>query len=239
MFVTLSRRSALWKVFALGIAIAAGIWAVQGALGRRDELAAGGRLRPLERVEAEDAVALTFDLDYGDGAVPTILAALARSGVRATFFVSGTWAETYPEVGQAIVQAGHEIGALGFRRRDMSELEASEIRDDLSATLAAIGTFAPAPTLFRPPLGRTSDRLLGQALELGLTTVTWSLEPGRFSASAAARRMLRLARPGSIIRLPAGELDEATPALLEELLARLASRRLQPVPLGPLLRGGE
>ncbi len=51
-------------------------------------------------------------------ALPIVLADLAEAGVRATFFVEGVNAQTYPQALRSIVDAGHECAYHAWRHED-------------------------------------------------------------------------------------------------------------------------
>ena len=55
-----------------------------------------GREVPIYSVERDDnKIALTFDCAWGDEDMDAILTTLDKYGVKATFFVVGTWVENY------------------------------------------------------------------------------------------------------------------------------------------------
>lgn len=58
-------------------------------------------------------VALTFDSAWGTEDLEQILSILKKHNAPATFFVTGEWAEKYPEAILSIDQAGHEIANHG------------------------------------------------------------------------------------------------------------------------------
>jgi peptidoglycan/xylan/chitin deacetylase (PgdA/CDA1 family) len=63
---------------------------------------------------------------YGPRAgLPRLLEVLARHDARATFFVPGFTAETYPDAVRAIVDAGHEVGHHGYVHEVVTELSAA------------------------------------------------------------------------------------------------------------------
>ena len=49
-------------------------------------------------------------------AIPLILGMLERHGLKATFFVPGVTAETYPDSVKAIIHAGHESVVTGYEQ---------------------------------------------------------------------------------------------------------------------------
>ena len=54
--------------------------------------------------------------------LPRLLRVLARHDARATFFVPGLTAETYPDAVRAIVDGGHEVGHHGYVHEVVTEL---------------------------------------------------------------------------------------------------------------------
>ncbi len=54
--------------------------------------------------------------------VPRILELLDKYKIKATFFIPGHTADTYPEVCQEIVKRGHEVGHHGYVHEDPTEL---------------------------------------------------------------------------------------------------------------------
>lgn len=133
-------------------------------------------------------VALTFDhdalsspVDRGEGpvlrsrgefgprvGVPRILDLLARHEIRATFFVPGHTAVTFPESVGSIVAAGHELACHGWAHEDLAVRPPAEQRAILVRSRDAIGqAFGEAPAGFRAPYWSISDETLPLVEELG------------------------------------------------------------------------
>ncbi|BAM02722.1 polysaccharide deacetylase family protein [Phycisphaera mikurensis] len=175
--------------------------------------------------------ALTFDDGPHPVGTPLVLEALARRGVRATFFVIGQHVERHPELVREIRDAGHLIGNHSHRHGHADALRGRRFwRRELGrcgdAVEAACGV---RPTLFRPPMGVKSPLQAAAVRDLGLAAVTWSRR-GRDGRRADPQRILdRLgdAGPGEILTLhdgtdPAFDRDpRPTAAALDPLLHRL------------------
>ncbi|MEZ0348065.1 MAG: polysaccharide deacetylase family protein [Thermus sp.] len=149
--------------------------------------------------------ALTFDDAPHPLFTPLLLDLLARSGVKATFFVIGRNAEAYPYFVRDLVAAGHELGNHTYHHVRLPKLPPEEVRRELllcNQVLAAItGT---TPRYFRPPGGRYSPEVLRIARELGLATVFWTDDPGDYAGLAPGvleRRLEAHLRPGGIVLL--------------------------------------
>jgi peptidoglycan/xylan/chitin deacetylase (PgdA/CDA1 family) len=93
-------------------------------------------------------------------ALPIVLAELAGAGARATFFVEGVNAETYPEALRSIVAADHECAYHAWRHEDWSRLSEAEEHENLTRGLAAMRASGLEPAGFRPPGGLLGDRTL-------------------------------------------------------------------------------
>ncbi|HEX2655610.1 MAG TPA: polysaccharide deacetylase family protein, partial [Xanthobacteraceae bacterium] len=110
---------------------------------------------------ADREVVLTFD----DGPLPPyttrVLETLAAECVKATFFLVGRQASTYPSMVQRIYNEGHTIGThsqnhpLIFTRLPLSDAE-QEVRQGIASVSAALGNPRALAPFFRfPGLGRS------------------------------------------------------------------------------------
>ncbi len=150
--------------------------------------------------------ALTFD-DGPGPSTPDVLDALAREGVRATFFVLGRQAERHPDTVRRIAAEGHQIANHGYDHGILIFRGAAHVRDQLArceaAVAAAAGPDAMSP-LFRAPHGFRGPATAPAARRAGYRVAAWtrgvfdSAEPG---AAAIARRATRALEPGTILLL--------------------------------------
>jgi peptidoglycan-N-acetylglucosamine deacetylase len=161
-------------------------------------LARGPRDRP--------RAALTFD-DGPGPSTPAVLDALAREGVRATFFVLGRQARRHPDLVRRIVADGHQLashgddhGILIFRGSGhvAAQLRATEdaVREACGAD--ALSRVFRAPHGFRGPLTWAAARRSGYRMAGWTRGVFDSAEPG---APAIADRATRALRPGAVLLL--------------------------------------
>src|SRR5436309_611809 len=122
------------------------------------------------------SVALTFD----DGPHPVttrrILALLAATRHRATFFVLGAKARRYPEVVREIHAAGHTLAVHGDRHDRLHAFRMPwRVRDELLRAVRAVEDVTGVrPRYFRPPLGHTSVTTTRGARRAAMTLVSWS-----------------------------------------------------------------
>src|SRR5262245_10556002 len=197
------------------------------------------------------SVALTFD----DGPHPVttrrILAALAPTRHRATFFVLGAKARRHPDVVREIHAAGHTIGLHGDRhdRRHAFRLPGRVHDELLRAAQVVEDATGVRPRFFRPPLGHTSITTTRGVRRAGMTVVGWATRGldgmrGR-TPEAVVARVERSLTDGAIVMLhDASEYDDFEPASAEalpELLRLLDDRGWTSVGLSTLLDhpGGE
>jgi peptidoglycan/xylan/chitin deacetylase (PgdA/CDA1 family) len=140
--------------------------------------------------ESRQTVCLTFDFDalsvwLGDdpsatpamlsrgefGArvgVPRILGLLAESDIRATFFVPGHTAESFPAAVEAILAAGHEIAHHGYGHVDPSRQTVDEERRSMERAMHVLERFIGAPPVgYRSPSWDYSEATLSLLVEFG------------------------------------------------------------------------
>ncbi|MFC6064174.1 polysaccharide deacetylase family protein [Streptomyces ochraceiscleroticus] len=83
--------------------------------------------------------------------VPRLLRVLRRQGVRATFFVPGFTADTYPDMVRAIVDDGHEVAHHGYLHEQTRGMDARTEARAIDRGLAALERLGIRPTGYRAP----------------------------------------------------------------------------------------
>ncbi|GAA0247040.1 polysaccharide deacetylase family protein [Saccharothrix mutabilis subsp. mutabilis] len=161
------------------------------------------RVRTTEKV-----VALTFDDGPHPAGTQPLLEALARKDVRATFYVTGRELSEHPDLGRAIVEAGHELGNHSYHHERMVFVTPSFVAREVERTDEAIRAAGYTGDItFRPPNGKKLVALPHYLDEHGRKTIMWDVEPD--SSEEAAKRgtddivraTLDETRPGSIVLL--------------------------------------
>ncbi len=157
-------------------------------------------------------VALTFDAGGDDAGAPKILAALARAGVTATFFMTGRWAQLYPQWAARIAER-YPVGNHTFDHQDLLTLPLPGVSTELRRAGAAIkeATGRPPVPLFRFPYGSSNATTLALANRLGYTAVGWTVDTlgwegtslGQSIGSVTSRALAHL-QPGEIILMHVG-----------------------------------
>jgi peptidoglycan/xylan/chitin deacetylase (PgdA/CDA1 family) len=190
-----------------------------------------GSMQYRESLPLEDhEVVLTFD----DGPLPPrtnhVLDTLASECVKATFFLIGKMATTYPDVVRKIEAAGHTVGThsqthpLRLHKVTLAKAE-QEINEGIASVTSVLGQ-PPAPFVRIPGLARTN------AIERYLASqnlMTWSADfPAddwvRISpAQVYSRALQRIEANGKGILLLhdiQAKTVDALPALIHELKRR-------------------
>jgi peptidoglycan/xylan/chitin deacetylase (PgdA/CDA1 family) len=187
----------------------------------------------LVRLPRGRGLALTFD-DGPSESTPAVLDALARHGVRATFFFCGANVRRLPEIARRAAAEGHAIGNHTWSHPRLYRLSAAQIEDEIARTQAAIEDGAGLrPRLFRPPYGIRWFGLFPALEKHALRAVMWSAcaYDWRRSAAGIEAALRAKARDGAIVLLHDG--DAVTPGDHRSATA-LALDRVLPV----LARGG-
>lgn len=92
-------------------------------------------------VDVEDAINQAMRNFFGTPMVPTervidntrrLLDLFAEFNTRATFFILGEVAETYPELIREIASRGHELGIHGYSHARYTRLSRAEVRDEIT-----------------------------------------------------------------------------------------------------------
>ena len=200
------------------------------------------RQTPVYSVAREDkAIALSFDVAWGDETTDAVLSVLKDADIRATFFFVGSFVKQYPESVSRIVNAGHEIADHSMTHADPKKLTYEEnLReiDDCAEVLQAVT--GVRPRLFRAPSGAYTDDLLAAAESLGMTTVQWSadsLDWKYTDRDRVLRRLLPDVAPGGILLFHLGKA--VTVEVLPEIIDTLKKEGYTFVPVGELLLKGD
>ena len=139
---------------------------------------AAKRELPIYSVEHDDKViSISFDASWGADKTLSLLDILDEHNVKTTFFLVGGWVDKYPDMVQAIVARGHEIGNHSNTHPHMNALGEQAIRDELRMMSDKVENLTGVrPTLFRPPYGEYNNRVVQVARQEGYEVVQWSID---------------------------------------------------------------
>ncbi|MGW1249129.1 polysaccharide deacetylase family protein [Streptomyces sp. NPDC002535] len=197
----------------------------------------------------EKVVALTFDADMtadqGPRAAqgerfdnPQLIETLRRLGVDATVFMTGRWAEEYPDQAKSIGRdprfeiANHSYSHYAFASPcyGLPTVSTPDMADDVQRAFDAFrdaGAVNVVP-YFRFPGGCYDDASLRALAPAGVTAVQWDVVSGDAfaqDADAVAEQVLDGVKPGSLVvmhctRSAAPVTEQAIRRIVPELRAR-------------------
>jgi peptidoglycan/xylan/chitin deacetylase (PgdA/CDA1 family) len=192
-------------------------------------------------------VALTFDAGADDAGAPKIFAALSRGHAVATFFMTGRWAELYPQWARRIA-ARYPIANHTYDHTDLLSISPADVEREVQRASAAIARAIGRPpvALFRFPYGSSSAGTLAVVNRLGYTAVGWTVDTlgwegtseGQSLASVISRALDHL-QPGEIILMHVGANPNDHSTLdadgLPAIIAAIRARGYSFVTLAPYL----
>ena len=144
-------------------------------------------------------ISLTFD-DCPIGYIEEILDVLKEYDMRGTFFVIGSYAATYPEITQRIVDEGHTIANHTYTHKIITEISDAEFTKEVQSTQYVVSKITgKRTTLFRPPEGRIENKQIRRLAELGYTIALWSVDSLDWQHPEDAIERAKAAGPGDIV----------------------------------------
>ena len=171
----------------------------------------------------DKVISLTINVDWGEEYLPDILKVMDKYNIKATFFLTGRWANNNPELAKTIFEAGHEIGNHAYSHKSPNQLSYEENMEEIKNTSDAIkkAIGQKESPLYAPPSGERKDHVLKAAKDLGYTTILWSIDTidwKRPSSDVIINRVLKKAHPGGIILAhPTNPTLEALPSIIQSL----------------------
>jgi len=181
-------------------------------------------------------IALTVNVDWGEEYLPAILEACAAKKVRLTFFITGRWAEKFPEMVRRIADAGHEVGSHGYSHPHPDHLSVDDnLRDIKRAEDVLTRILGVRPRLYAPPYGERGPAVLQAAESAGYRTILWSVDSldwRRPDREYIVRRVVDRAHNGAIVLM---HPTEGTAAAVPELIEGLKDKGFELVTVSELL----
>ncbi|WP_369394517.1 polysaccharide deacetylase family protein [Streptomyces sp. CG1] len=179
----------------------------------------------------ERVVAVTFNAAWNDAGLERVLGELGPRHAPATFFLTGDFADRYPEAVKRIVAAGHGLGNHSYSHPYFKDLTAAGRRREVQAadrTLRAAGAGDALTPFFRFPYSETSPAQIREVNKLGFadiefTTDTngWMGTEGGMTVDIAVRRALDALRPGAIVQMHVGASEGRTDVIDAQALPRI------------------
>ena len=189
---------------------------------------------PAVLVPPPGTVALTFDDGPHPVNTPLVLDALAKAGVKATFFVMGSKADRYPEIVARIVREGHSVQNHSYNHTLLSGLSYAVVSSEITRGKDAVTRAAGyPPRCFRPPFGGVNDTVRSAAAAAGQAVIMWTVDPQDWrqqGRAAITAHVVQNSTSGSIILLHDATSSE-TAAAVPGIAAGLREKGLRFVTL--------
>jgi peptidoglycan/xylan/chitin deacetylase (PgdA/CDA1 family) len=134
-----------------------------------------------------------------------ILDILKRNDAKATFFQLGKNIQQYPNLTEAVMQAGHEIGNHSYNHHGMAFMSTADVAKEIEDTDKLLRNNGyQSQILFRPPYGDKLFSLPHYLKNNNRTTVMWNINPddhpaGSLNPDIIVTTVLAHIEPGSII----------------------------------------
>lgn len=191
--------------------------------------AAASDVTTVRRFDVADRVAaLTFDAGSDRGYTVEILNTLSARGIKATFGMTGLWAQANPDLLQRIVADGHTLMNHSWDHPSFPSLSSAARRDQLKRTEDIVRqiTGAELRPYFRPPFGAYDEATLADVAAAGYTwNIMWSIDTlgwQGLSAAAITERVINGMAPGGIVLMHVGAASQdaaALPGMIDRLEA--------------------
>lgn len=137
-----------------------------------------GRELPIYCVETEKTqIAISFDAAWGNEDTQEILDILKKQDVKATFFMTGGWVESYPDDVKRILEDGHDLGNHSENHKQMSTLSESECREEIMKVHEKVKELTGYEMqLFRPPYGDYNNQVINVTYACGYYPIQWNVD---------------------------------------------------------------
>jgi len=175
---------------------------------------------------ARRMVALTFDAGADTGYAARILDILRANGIRASFGITGRWAEQNPDLVRRMVAEGHHLinhtyshDSFTGRSTGRPPMTQAQRWQELDRTEEIVQRLTGASTkpYFRPPYGDYDASVNADVYARGYTyNVMWTVDSWGWRgipAQEIVQRCLSLAEPGAIYIFHVGSASQDALAL--------------------------
>ena len=199
-----------------------------------------GRELPIYCVQTDKPqIAISFDAAWGNEDTRRILEILKKNDVKATFFMTGGWVESYPDDVREIYADGNDLGNHSQNHKNMSQLSDEECKQELLSVHEKVKELTGYEMfLFRPPYGDYDNHVITNARSIGYYSIQWDVDSldwkdyGTTSIINTVTRHKHLGN-GSIILCHNGA--KYTAEALDSLIQELKAQGYTFVPLSELI----
>lgn len=147
-------------------------------------------------------VALTFDDGPDPDYTEMLLDGLKKRNVKATFFLLGKQAESYPDIVKRMYKEGHMIGNHSYDHVNLANLSKTDAKKQIQKTNEVIYRITGEyPQYIRPPFG---NEPVDSECAKNMITVLWNVDPLDWccgSSSAVLEKVVKAVEEDDIILL--------------------------------------
>ncbi|KMK75347.1 delta-lactam-biosynthetic de-N-acetylase [Alkalihalobacillus pseudalcaliphilus] len=169
---------------------------------------------------------VTFDNGYENGYTEEVLNVLKAKKVPATFFVTGHYLETAPDLVKRMVAEGHIVGNHSWHHPSLPTVGDGKLIEELDKVKKKFTELTGVKEMnyLRAPRGEFSERSLTLSNKLGYTNVFWSMAYKDWDVNAqkggeyAYNNIMKRIHPGAIMLIHSVSSDnaEALPRVIDE-----------------------
>lgn len=201
---------------------------------------AGKKALPIYCIQTDEKkISISFDAAWGADDTIKLLDILDKHNVKTTFFMTGGWVSTYPDMVKEIYNRGHDLGNHSENHKEMSKLNASEQKEEITAVDNKIKELTGYDCfLFRPPYGDYNSLLINTVYGCNHYPVQWdvdSLDWKDYGVDSIIKTVTRhkALGNGSIILMHNGA--KFTAEALDTVLTSLEEQGYEIVPVSQLI----
>ncbi len=139
---------------------------------------ATGKKIPIYSVGREDKkIAITFDCAWGNSNTEDLLKILKNEEVKATFFVTGDFCDSYSYDVKCFFEDGHEIANHSDKHPHVAGMNINELIKDTRECANKIKDITGSiPSLYRAPYGEYDDNFMTTIEGMGYKVIQWSVD---------------------------------------------------------------
>lgn len=122
-------------------------------------------------------ISINLSSAWGNEDTPELLKILKENDVKATFFMTGGWIESYPDDVKAIAAAGHDLGNHSENHKQMSQLSKQQCIEEIMKPHQKVKELTGVEMkLFRPPYGDYNNTLMEAIDESSYFGIQWDVD---------------------------------------------------------------
>lgn len=194
---------------------------------------------PATASDSAKYISLSFDAAWGADDTIQILDILDKHNIKVTFFMTGGWVSSYPDMVKEIYARGHDLGNHSENHKQMSKLSVPEQKEEIQKVTDKVKELTGYNMfLFRPPYGDYNSTLITTAYSLNYYPIQWSVDSLDWKDYGIENIIKTVTQNkalgnGAIILMHNGA--KYTAQALEQLITELKNQGYQFIPLSELI----